>query len=670
MISGKLPTYPTRYVVNLDILSLRPILLIGLTTFCLLASGSLIAQDVFTHELVNLTDISRLAAYRDGKVEQFSSYDRTGDNDDGFSGKYSYIREERDGLVIAEMTGPGVVNRIWTPTPTADTIKFFFDGEKLPRIAVPFIHLFSGDEYPFLKPLCGNELGGYFCYLPIPYERSLKIVFTGKKMRFYQIQYRSLPSHTKVTTFTTAMLKNSDKEWGRLASVWKKTLTPLSAYKEETITTKQINLSIKAGQEATLFSLNRGGRIVGLELNTGSLLQEYRNVIFSARWDGAEQKAIDAPLHDFFGFTFGKPSMQSVFLGSNARHLYSYLPMPFDKSAALNLAYRTGRAGNQTLEVTGTIYYVEQPRDRETEGRLYVQSRRHHGIPSGVTHTIGDVRGKGHYVGTLLQTQGLEEGSTWYFEGDDKAVIDGELRLHGTGSEDYFNGGWYAVIDRWDRAMSLPIHGCLEYDLMTSRTGGYRFYLSDKLNFENSFQLSIEHQPDKKNNVHTDYTSLGFFYSEKPVFENTPIVIDKPVEQSPERHKLTPQGMVYSLYWLAQAKYEDPSIVFSLQKSDAWFATIDPEAVPIVQVSLDGLDKGKYKLFVEYSMEENSGPFSIWQRSSQVSDWLGATDKNLQSNTVYAGDITITDQLNTITLRKKSSDTTVRIFSFKFEKIE
>ena len=266
-------------------------------------------------------------------------------------------------------------------------------------------------------------------------------------------------------------------------------------------------------------------------------------------------------------------------------------------------------------------------------------------------------------------TQGLEAGSTWYFEGDDRAIIDGRLRLHGTGSEDYFNGGWYAVMDRWDRGMSLPIHGSLEYDLMTSRTGGYRFYLSDALNFNTSFELTIEHQPDAKNNVRADYTSLGFFYSDHAEFENTSIVNENP-DTVVHRDKLTPQGMEYSLYWLAQANYEDPCLTFSMKKSDKWFATIDPEAIPVAQISLRGLDNGTYKLYVEYSMNEDSGPFSLWQRSQSISDWFTPTALPAgKSKTVYAGEVEITDDKNTITIRKRSPDTTVKIFSFQFEKI-
>lgn len=85
----------------------------------------------FVKELDNLVRPDLLPAYRTGEyVEQISSYDRTGKNDDGFGGAYSFIRKEGNHLVIADFKGAGVVNRIWTPTPTDDTLAFYFDGEK------------------------------------------------------------------------------------------------------------------------------------------------------------------------------------------------------------------------------------------------------------------------------------------------------------------------------------------------------------------------------------------------------------------------------------------------------------------------------------------------------------------------------------------------------------
>lgn len=636
--------------------------------FLFVLSESLAQSDFYKQELLNLADLSRLSQYREGEMDQLSSYDRTGGNDDGFSGKYSSIRQEAGGLVIADLQGPGVVNRIWTPTPTTDTIKFYFDGETKPRIAIPFIELFTGKKFPFLAPLCGNQIGGYYCYLPIPYEKSLKIVYAGKLMRFHQTQYRTLSKQDNVKSFSTEMFRSHQDSFDQVAKIWNKERSPLAAY-GNAVKSKKLNITLRSGVDQDIFSLSSGGRIVGIELGAGTLLNVYRKIMLTAKWDGEQKNAIDLPLHDFFGFAFGKPSMQSILLGADRNRFYSYLPMPFDKSASVKTRYDKGNDGPDEVMLSGTIYYTAEKRNAVTEGKLYAQSRRHYDIPSGVSHLISEVKGKGHYVGTILATQGLQEGSTWYFEGDDRATIDGKIRLHGTGSEDYFNGGWYAVMDRWDRGMSLPIHGSLEYDLMTSRTGGYRFYLTDKLNFKESFQLTIEHQPDAKNNVRTDYTSVGLFYAENPQFQNTTLKAEKTVAH---RDKLTPQGMIYSLYWLANASYEDPSIVFSLKKSDQWFAKIDPDAVPMAQIFLNGLDNGRYKLFLECTIPPGSAPVSVWQRSGQVSEWIAPGDgmPNTEGKTIYAGEIEITDEIKTVTLRKKAGDASVRVFSLIFERIE
>jgi len=625
------------------------------------------AQDFYSQELNNLADISRLPRYRDGQIDQLSSYDRTGGNDDGFSGKYSYVAKEAAGLVMADLKGPGVVNRIWTPTPTTDTVKFYFDGESKPRIAIPFIELFTGKTFPFLAPLSGNQIGGYYCYLPIPYEKSLKIIYTGSILRFHQTQYRTLGNNDQVKSFSNDLVTSHEESFKRVAAVWNRQQSPLLGY-GKVIKSKKVSVSLRGGSESAIFTATGGGRIVGIELDAAPLAGRYRRIGLTARWDAENTDAVDLPLHDFFGFAFGKASMQSVFLGSNSDALYCYLPMPFDQSAEIKLNYTPIPSDPQELLVSGTVYYTDDKRDVAREGKFYAQARRRYNAPSGEAHLISDVKGKGHFVGTLLMAQGLEEGHTRFFEGDDQATIDGKLRLHGTGSEDYFNGGWYAVMDRWDRGISLPIHGSLDYNQMSSRTGGYRLYLNDKLNFNTAFRLTIEHQPDAKENVKTDYTSVGLFYAEKPQFENTPILIDGQVKKIAHRNKLTAVGMTYTLYWLCHANFEDPAIVFSMKKSEQWYATIDAESVPIAQIHLGELDKGKYKMQVEYGPGNGTG-FSIWQRSNQVSSWIQAktpSDKKI----VDAGEIEITDELKTITIRKKKDDTSVSILSFTFEKID
>lgn len=120
------------------------------------------ARDV-ADELEPLYRLELLPRYRTGSVVgMVSSHDRTGGNDDGFSGRHSYIRKEGERrLVLADLKGPGVIHRIWTPTPTDDPVAFYFDGEKTPRLRLPFADLFSGKVFPFRRPIVGNEAGGY-----------------------------------------------------------------------------------------------------------------------------------------------------------------------------------------------------------------------------------------------------------------------------------------------------------------------------------------------------------------------------------------------------------------------------------------------------------------------------------------------------------------------------
>ena len=122
-------------------------------------------------------------------VGNVSSYDPSEQNDDGFSGEHSFIRKEGDGLVIAELTGPGVLYRFHTPTPTDDSVDFYFDGESQARLSLPMRDLFAGRHPPFTPPLAVYGVGGYVTYVPIAFERSLKVVVRAKRVQFIQFNY-------------------------------------------------------------------------------------------------------------------------------------------------------------------------------------------------------------------------------------------------------------------------------------------------------------------------------------------------------------------------------------------------------------------------------------------------------------------------------------------------
>ncbi len=208
-------------------------------------------------------------------------------------------------------------------------------------------------------------------------------------------------------------------------------------------------ISLQPGTIATIANINNGGRFIGIELSPSLAFEGlYKNIDIRMFWDDEKIPAVDCPVADFFGFAFGKSSMQSLLLGTAKGKLYCYFPMPFTKRARIELLYRK-RSDTvlSPVQIAATISYTSTPQNPQSEGKFYAnwqQTKPAAGKPFVFLNT----KGRGHYVGTVLQAQGLKTGMTIFFEGDDSTVIDSTMRLHGTGSEDHFNDGWYALKDR------------------------------------------------------------------------------------------------------------------------------------------------------------------------------------------------------------------------------
>jgi hypothetical protein len=162
------------------------------------------------------------------KVGLVSSYDRSGGNDDGFSGKDSFIRKEPGGLVLADLEGPGVLYRIHTPTPTNDIVEFYFDGEASARLSLKVIELFDGTRPPFVAPVAVYGAGGYTSYVPLTFRRSCKIVLKAESFQFYDINYAVFPEDVEVETYADPPSPDFMAKIGHAAELMKRSGTDLS----------------------------------------------------------------------------------------------------------------------------------------------------------------------------------------------------------------------------------------------------------------------------------------------------------------------------------------------------------------------------------------------------------------------------------------------------------
>ena len=488
--------------------------------------------------------LDRLSVFKESvKVASISSYDRTGGNDDGFSGKYSFVRKENGGLVLADLKGPGVIYRIWTPTPTDDVMEFYFDGEDEPRIRVKFREIFMGNHPAFERPLVGYGAGGFYSYVPLAYEKSCKVFVRAERMQFYQINYATYPEGTEIESYSAEAGDEYRSHLDKAKTLFGLSGKDISSYvipaggQAERI---ESSVTLKPGKAVTIFEVNRPGRIVGIRIQPAKAFAgKKRDIVIRAYWDGEDEPAILSPAGDFFGYAWGKPAMKSLMVGTSEQVNYCYFPMPFDKAGRIELYSEPGLEREQTVEAE--VLFVPIGREKN-EGKFYSLWRRENPTTKGKPFTFIETKGHGHIVGAVQQSQGFKSGATRFFEGDDQTTIDGELVIHGTGSEDFYNGGWYDVPGRWESRRSFVLSGCLGYKKHLGRTWGYRILLGDAYAYRESILQTIEHAPTG-NDMLNDYCGLTYLYSqERPSCE-----FELPA--AGEREVLDPERIVFAVWW-------------------------------------------------------------------------------------------------------------------------
>lgn len=266
-------------------------------------------------------------------------------------------------------------------------------------------------------------------------------------------------------------------------------------------------VQIAPGDSAVLLDLDGAGVIRRLWLTVASDDPDYlRRMAVRMYWDGETNPSVDVPLGDFFGDGFSKPNYAALPMGIASGGFYCYLPMPFARHARIVVTNGTGR-------VVDALYYnidLERlPRMAPGVRTLHAFWHRDRAPARGVPHLIAAARGTGEYVGTVFEVQSYR-ANLWFLEGDEIIHTDGALRGQGTGTEDYFNSGWY-----FDRGpFTGPFHGLVEKDDSTGRIVAYRWHLLDPIPFRDSLRMEIEHGTSSEETA--DYATVGYWYQTEP----------------------------------------------------------------------------------------------------------------------------------------------------------
>lgn len=471
-----------------------------------------------TGSLRELYDDTLLPRIRPGvKMASFSSYDRTGGNNDGFSGAYSKLREEDGNSVIAEMEGPGCIYRLWTTHSGGEKdglleykdehIRIYLDGEPVPALDVPLQSLFDNSLERFPQPLAGQGIGGFYSYIPIPYRKSCKVVVDGLGVRFYQLNYATFPSNEGVSSFQMELSAEEKEMLDKAVARWNDPLAYLRNLEENALEISVVHQP--AGTEYVLFSHTLKSEVPrfihGITLE-GVDMKTLRRTEMEIAFSDPKAAPIRLPLAFFFGQAFNADPFTSLMFGRIGETFYNCVPFVYTGECILRL--------HSILPVEGTITLYQSPLTEPLEefGVLAVQYNESLPTVPGVHHPLLQTTGKGHLVGAYLVTEG-PHGLPFWLEGDDRWILDGELRIHGTGSEDYFNCGWYALPGRLNGPEALPSHGFPVYGTTanTMRAIAFRWHYSDAVPFDVSIDFGIEH--GEVNRHIADYRSVTFWYA-------------------------------------------------------------------------------------------------------------------------------------------------------------
>jgi hypothetical protein len=251
------------------------------------------------------------------------------------------------------------------------------------------------------------------------------------------------------------------------------------------------NRPIEPGGTLTLADLEGPGMITHIWFTIAHDTPFYSRLLtLRIYWDGEDHPSVECPVGDFFGIGHGvdQPFVSiPIKVSSEGRARNCYWPMPFRKSARITVT------NDSEKRCSAFFYYIDWQKHKslpQDSAYFHAMYRQEYPCVMGRNYLLADIKGRGHYVGTIQNVYHVSSG--WYGEGDDFFFIDGEKEpsLRGTGTEDYFCDAW-GFREQDGPFYGIPLwEGSGEGD----RGSAYRFHITDPVPFRKSLRVEIEHK--------------------------------------------------------------------------------------------------------------------------------------------------------------------------------
>ena len=469
------------------------------------APGAAAQQSLTYVDLVKRsTDLEYLAALpAPGETcKQWSSYDRASKYDEA-SGKYvawdangdgqGFIREEDGKVVMAEMEGPGCIRRIWSAAPDKGHVRIYLDGAAEPAVDLPFVGYFNGKNAPFTRnTLCYTVSKGWNCFVPIPYQKSCKIVADKGWGNYFHFTYTTFPKDTRVPTFKRELTPEESAALDAADAILSKPGTDPAGKRAGEAAWKGEEVKLKPG-ENTLCALDGPRAITAIRARltlppTPDDRVILRQLALKITWDDETEPGVWAPLGDFFGVAAGANPYESLPSGlTKDGQWYSLWYMPFAKKATVQVINETGAEQAASFEITHAPLTTPVEQLARFHAKWHADTTPPAEPERAIDWPMIRTEGVGRYCGVMLHV--WNPRGDWWGEGDEKFFVDGEKfpSTIGTGSEDYFGYAWCCP-DLFTR----PYHNQPISENNAGHTCVNRWHIVDNVTFQQSFEGCIE----------------------------------------------------------------------------------------------------------------------------------------------------------------------------------
>ncbi len=250
-----------------------------------------------------------------------------------------------------------------------------------------------------------------------------------------------------------------------------------------------IELTFNQSKNVVVAEIPGPAEITMIHFAMPGILKLGREIRLLAYWDGETAPSVDCPLVDFFCDPAGQYDQIDTALVNKRRGFNCYFPMPFRKSARIELVYDGDLPPGPDLVSKMPCYSYVMFRTCDTipvDHGYFHSCWRQEALPLGAREYLAlDATGKGKFIGWNVTVR--RPGSANYpVDMNEKFYIDGEntASIEFQGIEDSFGFSWgFPETDN-----VFPLTG---YHKFFRGAAAYRFFLQDSISFESALKVLI-----------------------------------------------------------------------------------------------------------------------------------------------------------------------------------